>query len=247
MEGLLLCVILLHKSTSMSARSILITGITGHLGRSLASYFLEKGFIVSGLCRSAAKGRQLLPSEITLVETDLQDAAQTREAVQEVIRRNEKIDILVAAAGGFSPSSLQKMTEASVQDMINTNFVTALHSTQPVFDHMMSNGYGRLFLIGSQAGLQAAKASGAVAYGMSKLLVSRLAEQYNLSAKGQNVVTSVIVPSTIDTADNRQAMPDQDFSRWVSPTAIAHAIYFYSSEEADQLREPVIKAYHNAG
>lgn len=231
----------------MPAPSILITGVTGHLGRYLATYFLDRGFIVSGLCRSAAKGRQLLPAEITLVEADLQNAAQTREAVQEVIRQNNKIDILVAAAGGFVPSSLQKMTGASVQDMIDTNFVTALHSTQPVFDHMLANQYGRMFLIGSQAGLHAAKASGAVAYGMSKLLVSRLAEQYNLAANGQNVVTSVIVPSTIDTADNRQAMPDQDFQKWVSPAAIAHAIRFYSSEEADQLREPIIKAYHNAG
>ena len=231
----------------MAARSILITGVTGHLGRFLASYFLERGFMVAGLCRSAAKGHQVLPSDVTLVEADLQDAAQTREAVQQVIRQQKNIDTLVAAAGGFQPGSLQKLTGAGVQDMINTNFVTALHTTAPVFEHMMTNQYGRMFLIGSQAGLHATKSGGAVAYGMSKLLVGRLAEQYNLAAHGKNVVTSVIVPSTIDTADNRQSMPDQDFQQWVSPAAIAHAIRFYCSEEADQLREPVIKAYNYAG
>jgi hypothetical protein len=60
------------------------------------------------------------------------------------------------------------------------------------------------------------------------------------------VVVSVIVPSTIDTPQNRESMPDADFSSWVSPAQIANVIYYYSATEADILREPVIKVYNNA-
>jgi NAD(P)-dependent dehydrogenase (short-subunit alcohol dehydrogenase family) len=46
-----------------------------------------------------------------------------------------------------------------------------------------------------------------VAYGLAKSLIFRLAELMNDEAKGKNVVTSVVVPSTIDTPQNRKQCP----------------------------------------
>jgi hypothetical protein len=57
---------------------------------------------------------------------------------------------------------------------------------------------------------------------------------------------SVVVPSTIDTPQNRQSMPDADFSKWVKPEDIASIICYHCTEEASALREPVIKVYNNA-
>ena len=85
-----------------------------------------------------------------------------------------------------------------------------------------------------------------VAYSLAKSLIFRLAELMNDEAKGKNIVTSVVVPSTIDTPQNRKAMPDADFSNWVKPEAIADAIYFYCTDEAAVLREPLIKVYNNS-
>jgi hypothetical protein len=53
-----------------------------------------------------------------------------------------------------------------------------------------------------------------------------------------------VVPSTIATAANRNAMPDADFTKWVSAEQIANAIYFYCSEDGSALREPIIKVYN---
>ena len=85
-----------------------------------------------------------------------------------------------------------------------------------------------------------------VAYGLAKSLIFRLAELMNAEAKGTNVVTSVIVPSTIDTPQNRKSMPDADPTKWVKPEAIADVIYFYCTDAAAVLREPVIKVYNNS-
>ena len=87
---------------------------------------------------------------------------------------------------------------------------------------------------------------GTLAYGLAKSLIFRLAELMNEEAKGHDVVTSVIVPSTIDTPANRASMPDADFSKWVTPEAIADVIYFYCSDAGAALREPVIKVYGNS-
>jgi NAD(P)-dependent dehydrogenase (short-subunit alcohol dehydrogenase family) len=111
---------------------------------------------------------------------------------------------------------------------------------------MMKQNSGNIFLIGSRPGLNAAAGKGMVAYGLGKSLIFRLAELMNDEAKGHNVTTSVVVPGTIDTPQNRKAMPDANFSNWVKPEAIADAIYFYCSDKASAIREPVIKLYGNA-
>ena len=50
--------------------------------------------------------------------------------------------------------------------------------------------------------------------------------------KGSGVRANSILPSIIDTAANRKAMPDADFSKWPKPREIANVILFLCSEEA---------------
>jgi short-subunit dehydrogenase len=85
-----------------------------------------------------------------------------------------------------------------------------------------------------------------VAYALSKSLLFRLAEILNADAKGKDVVTSVVVPSTIDTSANRRDMADADFSKWVKPEQLAEIFYFICSNVAAPLRDPVWKVYNNA-
>ena len=110
----------------------------------------------------------------------------------------------------------------------------------------MKQNSGRIFIIGSKPGLSSVNSKGMVAYGLAKSLIFRLAELMNAEAKGTNVVVSVIVPSTIDTPQNRKSMPDADPAKWVKPEAIADVIYFYCTDAAAVLREPVIKMYNNS-
>jgi NAD(P)-dependent dehydrogenase (short-subunit alcohol dehydrogenase family) len=111
---------------------------------------------------------------------------------------------------------------------------------------MLKQNSGRIFIIGSRPGLDAIHGKGMVAYGLAKSLIFRLAELMNDEAKGTNVVVSVVVPSTIDSPQNRKAIPDADPANWVTAEAIADVINFYSTEEAAALREPVIKIYNNS-
>ena len=84
-----------------------------------------------------------------------------------------------------------------------------------------------------------------IGYSLAKFLIFRLAELMNDEAK-VNIVTGLVVPRTIDTPTNRKAMPGADFNVRVKPEAIADVIYFYCTEEAAVLREPVIKVYNNS-
>jgi NAD(P)-dependent dehydrogenase (short-subunit alcohol dehydrogenase family) len=111
---------------------------------------------------------------------------------------------------------------------------------------MMGKGKGRIFLVGSKPGLDMRNSKGMTAYGLTKSLLFRLAELLNEEAKGKDVVAAVIVPSTIDTPQNRASMPDADHSKWMDPAAMADIIHFYTTSPADGLREPVLKMYNKA-
>ena len=117
---------------------------------------------------------------------------------------------------------------------------------RPVFLHMLEKKEGMIFLVGSRTGIDMRNSKGMTAYGLSKSLIFRLAELMNEEAKGTNVVTAVIAPSTIDTPQNREAMPKADFTKWVKAETIADLIFLHTTSTASVLREPVIKVYGNA-
>ena len=142
--------------------------------------------------------------------------------------------------------SLEKTSSAEIMDQYKLNFETAYHVARPCFTQMMKQQSGRIFLIGSKPGLSSAFSKGMIAYGLVKSLIFRLAELMNDEAKGKNVVTNVIVPSTIDTPENRHSMPDADFGKWVKPEDIASVIFYYCADQASILRENIIKVYNNA-
>jgi NAD(P)-dependent dehydrogenase (short-subunit alcohol dehydrogenase family) len=126
------------------------------------------------------------------------------------------------------------------------NFNTAFNIAKPIFAHMLEKGNGRIVFIGSKPALEASAGKGVIAYGLSKTLLFKLADYLNADAKGKNVVTTVIVPSTIDTALNRKSMPDTDPEKWVKASAIAEILEFVVSEKGAPLRETVLKVYNNA-
>ena len=141
---------------------------------------------------------------------------------------------------------IESTSAADILKQYKLNFETAYHVARPVFVQMVKQRSGRIFMAGSKPGLDAKNGKGMVAYGLGKSLIFRLAELMNEEAKGTNVVTAVLVPSTIDTPANRKSMPDADFNNWIKPEDIANVIYYYCTSEATMLREPVIKLYNNA-
>ena len=111
---------------------------------------------------------------------------------------------------------------------------------------MMKNENGRIVLIGARPALNVSAGKDALAYTLSKSLFFKLAECLNDEAKEKNVAVTVVVPSIIDTAPNRSAMPDADFGRWVKPESNAEVIDFVIGDSGSVIREGILKVYNNA-
>jgi NAD(P)-dependent dehydrogenase (short-subunit alcohol dehydrogenase family) len=82
------------------------------------------------------------------------------------------------------------------------------------------------------AGAAAKAGAGMGPYAASKSAVARLTESLAEELKDQGVNVNAVLPSIIDTAQNRADMPKADFSRWVAPEALADVIVFLLSPAA---------------
>jgi NAD(P)-dependent dehydrogenase (short-subunit alcohol dehydrogenase family) len=100
--------------------------------------------------------------------------------------------------------------------------------------------------MGARPALDPLAGKTAVAYSLSKSLLFQLATVLNADAGGKDVVTHVVVPSTIDTPNNRKFMPNADFDNWVKPGQLAEIFHFICSDGSAPVREPVWKVYNNA-
>ena len=225
-------------------KTAIVTGASGNLGQAVVKKFLIEGFYVIGT---------IVPNDPVVIDikdekfetsvVDLMNEEASQKFVESVIEKNGSIDAAVLTVGGFAKGNIAETKTADITKQIKLNFETAYNVARPVFAQMIKQNSGRIFLIGSKPGLDHRNGKEMVAYGLAKSLIFRLAELMNDEAKGYNVVTSVIVPSTIDTPENRQSMPDADPAKWVKAEAIANIIYFYCSDKATVIKEPVIKLY----
>lgn len=203
---------------------ILITGAFGNLGKAVVKNVLEKDYMVSA-CISK---NDLVPEQQTNIDyyvLDLTDADACKILCNEVGTKYSQINDAVLTVGGFIPGNVDAVTKADFDKMILLNFTTAFNLVQPLLKQMKKQEKGgTIILIGSEPGLDGAKASGSVAYGFSKSLLFRLAELINAEGQGKNISAHVVVPTTMDTPQNRAAMPNADFSKWATTDSIAQEI-----------------------
>lgn len=210
-------------------QTILITGASGNMGQALVKKFLAEGWKVAGtlIPNDPVKPEFNHPS-FTGITVDLMNENDATNMVQQI----GKTDAAVLTVGGFAMGDIASTSSAGIMQQYKLNFETAYHVARPLLAQMMQQNSGRIFLVGSRPGMNMKNSKGMTAYGLAKSLIFRLAELMNEEAAGTDVKTFVIVPSTIDTPQNRAAMPGADFSKWVTPQTIAGTVYGYCGDDA---------------
>ncbi len=225
-------------------KNVIITGASGNLGKATVEKFIGEGYKVIATL-SPGKTFPFDPAgDLETVEADLRNEKQVAVVIDQIISKHKSIDAALLLVGGFAAGGIKTADGESLKNMYALNFETAYFAARPIFLQMLKQpAGGRIILIGSRPALIPKDGKNLIAYALSKSLLFKLAEYLNAEGTSQNVVTSVIVPSTLDTPANRQSMPKADFSKWVKPEEIAQTMEFICSQKAESLREPVFKIY----
>lgn len=217
------------------ARGIMITGAAGNLGRAVAEAFARQGDTLLLVDRSAEALTRAYGEEgpqRLLLAVDLLQPTEVDQAVQRAVARCGGVDVLCNLAGGFTMGpAVHATADADWQRMQDLNVRTLLNATRAVVPGMLQRGHGKIVNVGANAALRGAAGMGA--YIAAKSEVLRLTETMAAELREQGINVNCVLPSIIDTPENRAAMPDADPRRWVAPAQLAGVIAFLASDAAD--------------
>jgi NAD(P)-dependent dehydrogenase (short-subunit alcohol dehydrogenase family) len=225
---------------SFQGRTVLITGAAGNLGRATAAAFAREGASLAlldlddaALARVPATGA----ADVLRQRVDLADPASVAVAVGAVVARFGRIDALCNLAGGFQMGDrVHEIPADRWAFMMELNAGSVLRMSHEVVPHMLRAGGGKIVNIGAFSAL-AGKAEMA-AYIAAKSAVIRLTESMAAELRGRGINVNCVLPSVIDTPQNRAAMPKSDPGKWVAPAALADVLVFLCS--------PAARAIHGA-
>lgn len=226
-----------------------VTGAAGNLGGAAAHALHAAGASLILIDRATDRLQEVCGeiasagSHSLLGGVDLTDPASVQRAVQTGLEQQGAIDILINAIGGFRAGKPLHETPLETFDfMMTLNARTVFITCQAVIPHMLERGSGKIVNTGARAAVAGGSRNGS-AYGASKTAVIRLTESMALELRGKGINVNVVLPSTIDTPQNREAMPDADPSQWVAPEAIADVMLFLASDAARAVHGAAVPVY----
>ena len=218
---------------------VIVTGGSGALGRAVVARFLAAGdrIVVPWIVKrerdaiEADEGPALAAGRIVLVEADVAEEAGARAVVAAL----PGAEVVVNGVGGFAGGSALHETDLEVWDrMFRMNVRTAVAMCRAALPGMIGRGRGAIVNIASRAAFD--RPAGLAAYAASKSSLVALTETLQREVQSHGVRVNAIVPTTIDTAANRTAMPDADFALWTPPVKIAEVIFFLAGDAASSVR-----------
>ena len=208
----------------MTPRTLVVTGGHGILGKAVVEAALARGLNVALIDHATDEAAPDGALEIGGV--DLTDAAAAQAAMDRVVARFGGVDALLNIAGGFVWQTTDDANPAWDR-MFALNLTTALNASRAALPHLKASAEGRIVNVGANGALKAAAGMGA--YGASKSAVHRLTEALAEELKSTSVTVNAVLPSILDTPQNRADMPDADPSTWVAPADLAEVMLFLAS------------------
>ncbi|WP_321470335.1 SDR family NAD(P)-dependent oxidoreductase [uncultured Paludibaculum sp.] len=222
-------------------KTILITGATGGLGEAVTAAFVEAGAFVAA---SARKVDSSSPAQLA-VPADLTTAEGAEAAVRTVLEARGQLDGVVHVLGGFATDGeTQDTSEQTWDKMFALNTRSPFLVFRAALKPMRVAGRGRIIAVGSRAG--EVHPAGLAAYAASKAALHSLVQVIAAENKFTGITANVVLPSTIDTAVNRAAMPDADFLHWVRPESIAGLLVWLASDASADVSGALIPVYGKA-
>ncbi|HEY0423411.1 MAG TPA: SDR family NAD(P)-dependent oxidoreductase [Rhodopila sp.] len=224
-----------HGGRMFANKVIIVTGAAGNVGSALARVLASRGarVVLVDTIRdrlSAVKEALEGSGHLAYSEYDLTDSAASKALVAKVQSTCGRLDGVGTTVGGFAMARLEDAGLDQWDAMFRLNVKTTWNIYQAAVPVIREGGGGALVGIGSAAGLRGSAQM--AAYSATKSAVMRLTESLADELRADRIRVNAVLPTTIDTPQNRAAMPGADTSLWVQPSEVAEAMTFLLSDAA---------------
>ncbi|MGQ0618392.1 MAG: oxidoreductase [Panacagrimonas sp.] len=195
----------IESNNGSKKKVALVTGSSSGIGEATAKRLSKAGYTVYGTSR---RGGQAGGQAFTMLALDVTNDASVESAVNEVLRLEGRIDLLVNNAGfGVAPAGAEESSIEQARAIFDTNFFGIVRMTRAVVPHMRRQGSGRVINIGSVLGLLPMP-YGAL-YSATKHAVEGYSESLDHELRTRGVRVSVVEPAFTKTQfDANLLQPD---------------------------------------
>jgi NAD(P)-dependent dehydrogenase (short-subunit alcohol dehydrogenase family) len=223
---------------------VLVAGGTGALGEAVVRELSGSGYEVTATWIVEAERERMeesLAHSVSLVRADLFDPEATAAAVDAA----GELEAVVNLVGGFAAGPKVHESElADFERMLRLNLLPGFNLAHAAMPKLVERGGGAYVGVSARAGLR--PFPGAAGYVTAKAAVLAFVQALDAEYKGDRVRCNAILPSVIDTPANREAQPDADWSKWVSPEEIARVVRFLVSGDSAPTSGAGIPVYGRA-
>ena len=174
----------------------LVTGASSGIGKATAERLVTAGFKVYGTSR---RGAQTGHRSFGMLPLDVTSDESVKAAVDELIRLEGRIDLLVNNAGfGVAPAGAEESSIEQARSIFDTNFFGVVRMTRAVVPYMRKQGNGRIINIGSVLGFLPMP-YGAL-YAATKHAIEGYSESLDHELRTRGIRVSVIEPAYTQTS-----------------------------------------------
>jgi NAD(P)-dependent dehydrogenase (short-subunit alcohol dehydrogenase family) len=223
------------SETTMGAPVVIVTGATGNLGGTVLARLKAAG------ARAVAVERPLVRyGDESLGELDLAQPESVTGLFARIVERFGRIDAVIHTVGAYRGG--RALLETSSEDfnaLFQTNTLATANLLRGALAVMLPQGSGSVAIVSSADALEGA--AGHCAYAASKGAQLRIIESAAAEVRGRGVTVNAVLPTTMDTPQNRAAMPSADRSSWLSLDAVAQVLLFLVSPAASAIHGEAIR------
>jgi len=229
-----------------SGRHVVVTGGAGALGTALVEALVGVGATCHVPCMTEAEAQRFKLRDhkqvVLSVTGSLADEAPIAKFYQGVAPLWASIHL----AGGFAAGPLGQASAASLRQQIDMNLMSCLlccrAAVNAIAGNTAGNG-GRIVNVAARAALEPRTGAGMVAYAASKSAVAALTAALAEEVARDGILVNAVAPSIMDTAANRNAMPNADYALWPKVEEVAATILFLASPDNRVTRGAIVPVY----
>jgi 2-deoxy-D-gluconate 3-dehydrogenase len=229
----------------LTGKIALVTGGNGGIGLGIAQGFAQAGAQVAIVGRNAEKNAaaiQALGGKALALVADVNDGAQVKRMVADVVRHFGGLDILVANAGINIRKPPQDYSMEEWHRIVDSNLTSVFECCLAAYPEMKRRGGGKIVTIGSMTSIFGFDVG--PVYAATKGGVVQLTKSLGAAWAKDNIQVNSILPGFIDTALTRKArevIPGMHervegrtpARRWGRPEDLAGAAVYFSSRASD--------------
>jgi NAD(P)-dependent dehydrogenase (short-subunit alcohol dehydrogenase family) len=213
----------------------IVTGANGNLGRAVVARLGSSGMRVARVERSV-----LHLGEEFDCDLDLSNGPSVARGFAEAARRAGGLAAVVHTVGVYrGGTTINESSDADFLELFQTNVMTTVHVLQAALAVMLPQKSGRIAVVAStEAMLGVPRHS---AYAASKGAQLRVVESVAAEVRSHGIAVNAVLPSTMDTPQNRAAMPNANFASWLQLSDVAKVLAQLISSESGPINGQAIR------